>query len=184
MHTDVYVCSISSITSVISNKYFIHGGLCIYRERNCLVGRPAGWSTHARSSADTAGVGRSRACAPSASAELGPRLKCRQSIRLSRTLARDPPAVSTGSLPRVGWTSQLAGQFAHRLVPPRDVTSFDRGLRHRVRGCGVRGLEHLLQGNYGTPLGDLRARRCDAVARWRCRRTLGRASSMPDAETR
>ena len=23
------VCSISSITSVISNKYFIHGGLCI-----------------------------------------------------------------------------------------------------------------------------------------------------------
>ena len=29
LHTDVYVCSISSITSVISNKYFIHGGLCI-----------------------------------------------------------------------------------------------------------------------------------------------------------
>ena len=25
----MYVCSISSITSVISNKYFIHGGLCI-----------------------------------------------------------------------------------------------------------------------------------------------------------
>ena len=29
LHTDGYDCSISSITSVISNKYFIHVGLCI-----------------------------------------------------------------------------------------------------------------------------------------------------------
>ena len=29
LQTDGYFCSVSSITSVISNKYFIHGGLCI-----------------------------------------------------------------------------------------------------------------------------------------------------------